>query len=110
MDNIKNLFGQRIKILRKKRNLTQSQIAEMVDVDAKHISCIENGKNFPSPELIAKFANAFKINPKDLFEFDNIPSSLDLKAELIKLLDTVSEDEIEKIFVYSKFISGNTSK
>lgn len=109
MDNIKNLFGQRIKILRKKKNLTQAQISELVDVDAKHISCIENGKNFPSPELISKLADAFKMHPKELFEFDNTPSPLDLKEEIIKMLDTATEDEIEKIFIYFKFISGATS-
>lgn len=104
--NVKNLFGQRIKILRKKRNLTQSNIAEMVDVDAKHISCIENGKNFPSPELIAKLADAFKLHVKELFEFEDYPNTKDLKKEIIKALDTASNEEIEKIFNFTKFISG----
>ena len=44
--NIKNLFGRKIKEYRKKRNLTQAQLAELVNVDDKHISCIESGKNF----------------------------------------------------------------
>ncbi|MFA7658459.1 MAG: helix-turn-helix transcriptional regulator [Candidatus Gastranaerophilaceae bacterium] len=104
--DVKNLFGQRIKILRKKRNLTQSNIAEMVDVDAKHISCIENGKNFPSPELIAKLANAFNLHVKELFEFENPPTSIDFKKEIVKTLDTASDEEIERIFNFTKFISG----
>lgn len=106
MDNIKNLFGLRIKNLRKKRNLTQAQIAEMVSVDAKHISCLENGKNFPSPELIAKIAEAFKLHPKELFEFENFPKTIDLKKEIIKALDTATDEEIEKIFNFTKFIKG----
>lgn len=45
--NIKNLFGRKIKEYRKKKNLTQAQLAELVNVDDKHISCIESvGCNF----------------------------------------------------------------
>ena len=78
----------------------------MVDVDAKHISCIENGKNFPSPELIAKLANAFNLHIKELFEFENPPSPKDLKKEIVKALDVASDEEIKKIFNFTKFISG----
>ena len=31
--NIKNLFGRKIKEYRKKKNLTQAQLAELVNVD-----------------------------------------------------------------------------
>lgn len=106
MDNIKSLFGQRIKNLRKKRNLTQAQIAELVEVDAKHISCIENGKNFPSPELIAKLAKAFNLHTKELFEFENMPTTIDFKNEIIKALEIATDEEIEKIFNFTKFIQG----
>lgn len=106
--NIKNLFGLRLKNLRKKKNLTQGNIAELVDVDAKHISCIENGKNFPSPELIAKLANAFNMHPKELFEFENTPTTTDLKKAIVKMLDSATDEEIEKIFVYFKFITGES--
>lgn len=52
MTGIKILFGKKIKEYRKKKKLTQAQLAEFVNVDDKHISCIESGKNFPSPDLI----------------------------------------------------------
>ena len=67
--NIKNLFGRKIKEYRKKKNLTQAQLAELVNVDDKHISCIESGKNFPSADLIERLATSLEVEPKDLFEF-----------------------------------------
>ena len=67
--NIKNLFGLKIKEYRKKKNLTQAQLAELVNVDDKHISCIESGKNFPSADLIERLATSLGVEPKDLFEF-----------------------------------------
>ena len=68
MENIKILFGKKIKELRKKHNYTQAQLAEIVNVDDKHISCIESGKNFPSADLIYRLSCALGVEVKDLFE------------------------------------------
>lgn len=40
-----------------------------MNVDDKHISCIESGKNFPSADLIERLATSLEVEPKDLFEF-----------------------------------------
>ena len=37
MQSVKDLFGKRIKELRKARNLTQEQLAELVDIDTRNI-------------------------------------------------------------------------
>ena len=42
MQSVKDLFGKRIKELRKARNLTQEQLAELVDIDTRNIIKIEN--------------------------------------------------------------------
>ena len=104
--NIKKLFGLRVKSLRKKRGLTQSKVAELANVEPKHISCIEGGKSFPSLILIEKLAKVFEVHPKELFEFAESPSNIDLKEGINKILDTASLEEIEKIYIYSKFITG----
>lgn len=103
--DVKKLFGQRIKNMRKALGLTQLQLAETVGVDAKHISRIEGGKNFPSPEVIAKFADAFKIHPNELFIFENEPLFEDLKSNLIKCINDAKEEDIRKIFLYAKYIT-----
>ncbi|MEI8356296.1 MAG: helix-turn-helix transcriptional regulator [Deltaproteobacteria bacterium] len=41
MKNTKELLGARIKEIRKARGLTQEQLAEMVDIEQKHVSRIE---------------------------------------------------------------------
>lgn len=104
--NIKSLFGLRVKNIRKKKGLTQSKVAELASVEPKHISCIESGKSFPSLLLIEKLAQIFEVHPKELFEFENSPKPSDLKKEINKILETATDEEIEKIFIYSKFISG----
>lgn len=105
--NIKKLFGARIKSLRSAKNLTQAKIAELTDVDSKHISCIESGKNFPSAELMGRIAFALGVHPKELFEFEIAPTTGELKEEIAKTISCASDSEIEKIFVYSKFITAS---
>ncbi len=94
MVNIKNLFGRKIKEYRKKKNLTQAQLAELVNVDDKHISCIESGKNFPSPDLIERLATSLDVEPKDLFEFYYLKDTEDLKSDIITMLDKLNKDEL----------------
>ena len=94
MVNIKNLFGRKIKEYRKKKNLTQAQLAELVNVDDKHISCIESGKNFPSPDLIERLATSLDVESKDLFEFYYLKDAEDLKSDIITMLDKLNKDEL----------------
>ena len=100
MDNIKVLFGKKIKEYRKKKGLTQAMLAEAVGVDDKHISCIEGGKNFPSADLIARIANFLEIEPKNLFEFYYLQNTTDLKKDIIKMLDNLTEIELQLAHKY----------
>ena len=94
MANIKSLFGRKIKEYRKKKNLTQAQLAELVNVDDKHISCIESGKNFPSADLIERLATSLDVEPKDLFEFYFLLDVEDLKSDIYIMLEKLNKDEL----------------
>ncbi len=100
MNNIKTLFGKKIKELRKKQNYTQAKLAELVNVDNKHISCIESGKNFPSPDLISRFASALKVEPKDLFEFYYLEEPENLFREIISMMKLLNKDELSLTYKY----------
>ena len=100
MNSIKTLFGRKIKEYRKKKNLTQAQLAELVHVDDKHISCIESGKNFPSPELIDRLAVSLNVEPKDLFEFYYLQDIPDLKSDIISMLDNLNPNELSLTHKY----------
>lgn len=100
MKGIKILFGRRVKELRVKRNMTQAYLAEMVNVDDKHISCIENGKNFPSPDVIERIAKAFNIEAKDLFEYHHLQDDPDLKKGIADMVETLTQNELRLAFQY----------
>lgn len=98
--SIKQLFGLRIKEYRKKKGLTQAELAESVNIDGKHISCIENGKNFPSADLIERLAKILDVEPKEFFEFYHLQKSKNLKTDIIEMLDKVGHEQLEAIYKY----------
>ena len=42
MDDIKQLFGKRVRELRKRQGLTQEKLAEMVGIEPRNLLKIEN--------------------------------------------------------------------
>ncbi len=62
-------FGLNIVYYRKRKKLTQLQLAELVDVDRSHISALELGKVGVSLDVIFKLCEVLDITPKELFDF-----------------------------------------
>jgi len=64
-------FGLNVVYYRKRKKLTQLQLAELVDIDRSHISAIELGNVGVSLDVIFKICDVLGIEPKDLFDFRN---------------------------------------
>ena len=62
-------FGLNVVYYRKKEQLTQLQLAELVDIDRSHISAIELGNVGVSMDVIFKMCEVLHITPKELFDF-----------------------------------------
>jgi len=55
-------FGEKLRQLRKEKNLTQKQLAELIGVKNSVISFYEVGDRFPSPEVIRKLAMTLHVS------------------------------------------------
>jgi len=67
----KELFGRialNIKVERTIKRLTQSQLAELIDVHEKYIGKIETGKQNMTLKTLNKIANALNIDIDRLLE------------------------------------------
>lgn len=62
-------FGLNVVYFRKREQLTQLQLAELVDIDRSHISAIELGNVGVSMDVIFKMCEVLRITPKELFDF-----------------------------------------
>lgn len=70
---------------RLKNNFTQSQVAELTDLEPRHISQIERGFSKGSIDTLIKFCNAYQITP-DVILYDLLDTSVKEKVS------TFSED------------------
>lgn len=59
-----------IQELRKEKHITQSELADAVDVTRQTIISLENGKYKASLVLAHKIAQYFEMNIEDIFIFD----------------------------------------
>lgn len=61
-------FGKRLKALRLDHNLTQLELAEILDMSPNFIGMIERGERNTTVENVFKIARALNITPSNLFE------------------------------------------
>ncbi|HEV7924540.1 MAG TPA: helix-turn-helix transcriptional regulator [Verrucomicrobiae bacterium] len=62
-------LGQRIADLRREIGLTQVQLAGMTGYSVEFVSLVERGANGPSIAGLEKFAEALKVDVRELFTF-----------------------------------------
>lgn len=75
-------LGQKIRELRKKKGLTQHQLAELIGVKHNSISDWENDKNKPYPDTIELLMGALDTDANTLLGWDN-PEQLKADADIL---------------------------
>ena len=55
-------FGERLRDLRQEKHMTQKQLADKLDLVKGTISAYEQGKKYPSIEVLIKLCNVFQIS------------------------------------------------
>jgi transcriptional regulator with XRE-family HTH domain len=62
------VFGRRVRELRKERGLSQVELAAKVGIDRSYMGFLERGERNPSLEVIAKIAEALSVTPDELLK------------------------------------------
>ena len=62
-------FGLNVVYYRKRKRLTQLQLAECIDISRSHISAIELGNIGVSFDVLFKMCEVLDITPNQLFDF-----------------------------------------
>lgn len=68
-ENIRILFGKRVRRLRQARGISQEELAFSSNLHRTYISDIERGTRNVSLDNIYKIAVALDVPPKDIFDF-----------------------------------------
>ncbi|MBR6808489.1 MAG: helix-turn-helix transcriptional regulator [Clostridia bacterium] len=76
-------IGNKIRELRRARNLTQEQLAASLNISAQAVSKWEMGASYPDMTMIPTIAAFFKVSLDELFDFD--VKNIDKEIEDIRL-------------------------
>ncbi|MBD0382635.1 helix-turn-helix domain-containing protein [Paenibacillus sedimenti] len=75
MSDFLRLVGERLRMIREEKNLTQSQVAEKTGIEGiskSRISDIERGRSNISLKTLEKIMRALDISPNELFSFQEL--------------------------------------
>ena len=91
-------IGKYIREYRKKKNMSQETLAELIDVSVPYISMLENSQKYPALDTLISLANAHDISPNHLL-CETMNNEYEMKRSV--MLDEISElpeREQERIF------------
>lgn len=80
-------FGQRLRSLRDKRNLTQKELAKVFNLSESAIGMYERGEREPSLEVLEGFADYFEVSLDYLAGKVDYPKKTVLTPDLIDYLE-----------------------
>lgn len=98
MYDTKKYLGARIQEIRKLNGLKQSELAELLDIDPKHMSKIECGRCFPSFELLDKIATKLGRPVSSFLELEHLESREAHTENVIKALHNLPEDKFRQVY------------
>lgn len=81
---MKEQFGQFIKKMRKRKMMTQKELAKLLNISDKAVSKWEVGDSYPDITLLTKIASIFEITVDDLLFCESSPK--ERKSEITKKL------------------------
>lgn len=106
MPDTKKLIGTRIKELRKQTGMTQEQLAEHVELDARHLSRLEVGRHYPSLASLERIAQVFNVPMVEFFQFPEEESVEALRNFLINFAQRASESQLRLAVKAVKLVVG----
>ncbi len=102
MTHIQELFITNLRFYRTQNGFSQLSFSEAIDISPNYLNAVENGKNFPSLEVLQNITETLKIMPYQLFleipvmqnDFSSVSKQtlIELKQKICGLID----EELEK--------------
>jgi len=67
MTHFQRVFIQNLRYLRSEKKISQMKLSELVNITPNYLNAVENGKNFPSLEVLQRIIDVLEILPYQLF-------------------------------------------
>lgn len=99
--------GQRIKAAREKKNMTQEDLAALIDISPTHISVIERGTKIARMDTFVAIANVLEVSADALLVDVVEHSALGVASELSAAIADLPHEERMRVL---KVVSALTDK
>ena len=111
--DLKKYIGMKVRLGRKKHDLTQEQLAEQVDKAVETISNIERGFAYTGLETLERISQVLEIPLRDFFEDADersmSQSRLGLESTLRGLFQSMTDRELQITLDLAKSLMENRS-
>ncbi|MFZ6723596.1 helix-turn-helix domain-containing protein [Undibacterium sp. Ji49W] len=97
MEDVRHLVGQRVQILRKRKQLSQEELSSRIGIDTKSLSRLERGQHYPSLETLERIRVELDVDLKDFFDFDGKPSAEELRDFLMRTASKADYSNLVKM-------------
>lgn len=98
MKPTKELLGARIKELRKARELSQKELAELIGIEPQHMNRLEVGKSYPSLDRLERIAKVLNVPLRDFFDFMHLQGAEQRLFAIVEMVKGLSVEQQK--FVY----------
>ena len=99
LSSLREILANNLKAYRRKCGISQSKLAEKAEISTQYIAMIELSRQFPSPEVLEKIAQALDIKAYELFSVPPSPENAmeRLHKDIIKDIRQVIAEVLEDI-------------
>lgn len=93
MADLVHLLGERIRFLRRERNLSQEQLGELAELHTNYIGQVERGEKNVTVESLEKIAAGLRVSLEELFRYIDPMKREDDLAQIHYLLSSRSNQD-----------------
>lgn len=97
MHDVKKMIGDRVRILRKRKNFSQELLASKIGIDMKSLSRLERGVHYPSLETLENLKIELVVELKDFFDFGRSPSADEMRDFLCRAASDADYATLERM-------------
>lgn len=98
MSSLEEQVGALVRHHRERANLTQGELAELIDRQVGSVSRIERGESAPSFETLSKMAEVLKVDVRDFFGIGAFAAKDGRDDPLVSVIDRLShlsDDDVD---------------
>jgi len=105
MEEFQKQFGLYLKKMRRRRNMSQEDLAGTTGLAKQYISTIERGVARPGTDTLYKLANGLGTTVSDLFRFEYEAEDLrELKRKVVQAVDAIDDSATPEV-LYTKILN-----